>query len=265
MRKYLGVFGTSFKQEKDATWNTLIGSVGYIILIFVFVQLWCYIYGANGTGSIINGFTLQQMLWYLVITECIYFGARAKSITSAISNEIKSGSIAYKLNKPYNYYLYCVSQFMAKSVFTIIIMLPVSFIVGLVLVGIPDTFCFEQIIPCIFTILMSLLLTWTFYGIIGLIAFWTQESTPYYWVVSKFFMIFGLLLPITFFPAWLQPIIMYSPVYALFSGPASLVANFSWELFGQVVLSQAIWISIIIALGLWIYKLGKKKVTSNGG
>ena len=194
MRKYLGVFCTSFKQEKDAVWNTLFGSIGYIILIFVFVQLWQYIYGENGTSEVINGFSLNQMLWYLVITECIYFGSRAKRIIATISNEIKSGSIAYKLNKPYNYYLYCLSQFMAKSLFVLIFMLPISIFIGLIMVGVPDVFCIEQVIPCILVILLSLLLTWTFYGIIGLIAFWTQDSTPYYWVVSKFFMIFGLLL-----------------------------------------------------------------------
>ena len=103
------------------------------------------------------------------------------------------------------------------------------------------------------------------YGAVGLIAFWVQDSTPFYWIVSKLFMLLGMFFPVEFFPTWLQPIIKFSPIYSIMSGPASLVANFSWKLFGEILLSQAIWIAIIIAIGLLVFKLGKRKVTSNGG
>jgi ABC-2 type transport system permease protein len=265
MGKYLSVFCTSFKQEKDTILDKMTRCIGYFVIIFIFVQLWGYIYGESGPNQVINGYTLPQMLWYLLITEFIYYIARSKQITVVISNEIKSGSIAYKLNKPYNYYLYCLSQFFAKSIFGILFMLPVTLIIGVLLVGTPSTFCMEQILPCLLVSLLVGFLTWAIYGVVGLIAFWTQDSTPYYWVVSKFFMIFGLFFPISFFPIWLQPIITYSPIFALMSGPASLVANFSWELFGQVLLSQVVWISISLVLGLWMFNKGKKKVTSNGG
>ena len=78
-------------------------------------------------------------------------------------------------------------------------------------------------------------------------------------------MLFGMFFPVEFFPTWLQPIIRFSPVYSVMSGPSSLVANFSWELFATVAISQVVWIAIIIGMGLLIFKLGKRKVTSNGG
>ena len=265
MRKYLSVFCTSFKQEKDTILDKLTRCIGYFVIIFIFVQLWAYIYGDGGTSQVINGYTLEQMIWYLLITEFIYYIAKSKAITVTISNEIKSGSISYKLNKPYNYYFYCISEFFAKSIFSMWFMLPVTLLIGMQLVGAPSTFCLEQIIPCLLVLLLTAFLNWTIYGMVGLIAFWTQDSTPYYWITSKFFMVFGLFFPVSFFPVWLQPIITYSPVFALMSGPASLVANFSWELFGQVVLSQVVWIVIFMLLGILMFKKGKKKVTSNGG
>lgn len=264
MNKYTGIFKTSFKQEKSTTFDTLLRVVSFVIIVYILLQLWQYIY-RSGSGQIINGYTLQQMIWYLIVGECITFSARSSLIAREITGEIQSGSIAYKLNKPYNYYLYCITTFMAKSCFTLLFMIPAGLIVGAIFVGFPPTFTWLQILPCLLVIIGSNFMTWSLYAIVGLIAFWCQESSPFAWIVSKFLMLLGMFFPVEFFPAWLQPIIKFSPIYSIVSGPSSLVANFSWGLFGQVILSQAVWSIIIVALGIGVYNLGKRKVVSNGG
>ena len=49
------------------------------------------------------------------------------------------------------------------------------------------------------------------------------------------------------------------------SGPCKLLANFSWELFLNVSMSQLSYITIFIVVGLLLYKFGTKKVNVNGG
>jgi len=264
MNKYFSVFKTGFKQEKDALFDMIMRCVMYFIITYILIELWKYIYG-TGANTLINGFALDQMIWYLVISECIVNSVKGVQITRAITNEIKTGSIAYKLNKPYNYYLYNVSSFMAKSSFTLLFTIPTAILIGTLFIGVPHTFVWVQIVPCIITFVLSVFLAWCVYGIVGLLAFWVQDSTPFYWIVSKLFMLLGMFFPVEFFPIWLQPIIKYSPIYSIMSGPATLVANFSWESFGWVVLSQIVWIAIAIVIGLLVYKLGKRRVTNNGG
>lgn len=264
MNKYLSVFKTGFKQEKDAIFDMVMRCIMYVIITYILIELWKYIYG-TGTNTIINGFALDQMIWYLVISECVVNSVKGNQITRSITNEIKTGSIAYKLNKPYNYYLYNISSFMAKSSFTMLFTIPTAILIGIVFIGVPETFVWIQVLPCIITFILSVFLAWCVYGIVGLIAFWAQDSTPFYWVVSKLFMLLGMFFPVEFFPVWLQPIIKYSPIYSIMSGPATLVANFSWELFGGVVASQIVWIVIAIFIGLLVYKAGKRRVTNNGG
>lgn len=265
MNKYIGIFKTSFKQEKDTIVDTLFRCFAFILIIYILLQLWKFIYGDTGTQEIINGYSLQQMLWYLIIAEIITCCAKINMIGKTISHEIKSGSIAYKINKPYNYYLYNITSFMAKSFFMLMFFIPAGVIFGIILVGLPNTFTIVQILPCLISIIGALLLSWCLYGILGLLAFWTQDSTPFGWIISKLFLLFGTFFPLEFFPTWLQPIIKYSPIYSIMSGPSSLVANFSWGLFTEVIISQVIWLTIIILLGLGIYNLGKRKVVANGG
>lgn len=263
--KYLSVFKTSFKQEKDTTLNIVFRAVSFLIMIYIFFQLWNYIYGQNGTSQIIKGYSLEQMIWYLIITELLYYTCRYGLIVKEISDEIKNGNIAYKLNKPYNYYLYQITSFMAKSCFSLIFLLLIAVIMEFGFVGIVPSFTWAQIFPCLLSVLLSTFLSWTIYSIIGLISFWIQDSTPFTWIFSKFVMLLGLFFPVEFFPNWLQPFIKYSPIYSIMSGPASLVANFSWKLFAQVAISQTVWAFVFILVGIGIYNLGKRRVTANGG
>ena len=109
MNKYALVFKTSFKQEKVTVFDTFLRAVSFVLVSYILIQLWSYIYGDGGVNQVINGYSLQQMLWYLLITEAIHFSARNQRIVTSIGNEVKSGSIAYKVNKPYNFYLYNIT------------------------------------------------------------------------------------------------------------------------------------------------------------
>ena len=78
-------------------------------------------------------------------------------------------------------------------------------------------------------------------------------------------MLLGLFFPPEFFPNWLQPIIEYSPIYAMMSGPCKLMTNFTWELFLKVSVSQVVYIGLFIAIGCMTYKRGARKVNVHGG
>ena len=97
MNKYLIVFKTRFKQEKDAIIDTIFRAISFIFIIYIFLQLWSYIY--KDGQNLINGYNLGQMIWYLVIAELITYSAKSRSIVKSISDEIKTGGISYKLNK----------------------------------------------------------------------------------------------------------------------------------------------------------------------
>ncbi len=265
MLKYLRIYKTSIKQERDTIIDTLLRAVSFFIIIYIFVQLWSFIYGESGTSSVINGYSLEQMIWYLIITELIVTCARNRLIITSIGNEIKSGGIAYKLNRPYSFYLYNITTFMGKSTWMLMFMFPIGLVMGLCFVGIVPTFTWYQILPNILSLILSFLLVWAMFAIVGLLSFWIEDASPFSWILQKFLMLFGLFFPVEFFPAWLQPVIEYSPIYSVFSGPAKLVANFSWDLFLKVFISQSVWCVILILIGIGVYNLGKRRVNVNGG
>ena len=264
MGKYAAVFKTSFKQESKTLTNTIVSVVSFFVIIFIFNELWGYIYG-SGTGSTINGYSLKMMIWYMIAAEILMYAFNARVVTKSFSNDIKSGKIAYGLNKPYNYFLYHIANNAGSFCWKLLFLLPAGVLIGGILLGNVVNFSFAHILPIIFSLILGVFLNTIMYGIVGLLAFWVEEATPFAWILQKFNMLFGLFFPPEFFPTWLQPIITYSPIYASMAGPSKLLANFSWELFLNVTISQALYIVLFIALGLIVFKFGTRKVSNNGG
>jgi hypothetical protein len=71
-----------------------------ILILFIFSQLWKTVLG----GGQIAGLNATGMLWYMVFTEVITLSTPATHRT--VSNDVKSGDLAYKLSRPYSYILY---------------------------------------------------------------------------------------------------------------------------------------------------------------
>lgn len=264
MNKYLAIFGTSFRQESKTLANSLISIFAFALLIFVFAQLWRYVYAAGGTSAI-EGYTMDMMVWYLIGTEIIYFAAKPRVIVRAYSDDIISGRIAYQINKPYNYYMYQTSSVFGQFLFKFIFILISGIAVGLLLVGPISDFSAVGILPIVISMLLGLVNSCLMYGVFGLMSFWIEDSTPFSWILQRFAMTLGIVFPPEVFPGILQDIITYSPIYAMVSGPAKMLVNFSWELFLQTTLIQVAYIVIFAIISAIMYKRGIKKVNINGG
>ena len=265
MSKYLSICRTSFRQESKTIANSMTSVVSFIVIIYIFKQLWQFIYGGSGGGNLIHGYSVEMMIWYMIMAEVLMYAVNARGVTRAFSNDIKSGKIAYQLNKPYNYFSYQVCSQAGVFLWKLVFLVPTGIIMGLILLGPIQNFSILYVMPLLASMLLAVLLTCIIYGVVGLLSFWIEEATPFAWIVQKFQMLFGLFFPPEFFPSWIQPFIEYSPVYAMMSGPCKLMSSFSWDLFLKVSISQIGYISLFVGLGILLYKLGTKKVNVNGG
>ena len=104
MRKYLYIYKATLIENLSYVFNLFIGLISFFSIMFIFYNLWQYIY--SDSSQIINGYTMKQMIWYVLITESLFFGSRNRILTKEISNDIKTGNIAYNINKPYSYVKY---------------------------------------------------------------------------------------------------------------------------------------------------------------
>ncbi|MCR6105804.1 ABC transporter permease [Salipaludibacillus agaradhaerens] len=267
MISYFRLFDKYVSVSKVSINNTFVyaGEIAYrctfmMVILYVFTQLW----GAAYTGNeVIAGFTYTQVIWYLVITETLLLSKIA--IGQTVSNEVISGSLAYTLGKPYHYMVYNFFQGLGDSIVRLCINFLGGSLLAVLLVGaFPGDFW--VIIPVLLTVLFAILIDFFISAVIGLMAFFTEDVSGFFFIYQKILFIFGgLLIPLDFFPSWLKTISEALPFHLILYGPAKLFVDFSWALFTSTVLQQLIW---VLGLGLLLevlYRIGGKKVVTNGG
>lgn len=77
MKKYLSIIKMVILENLQYIFNKISGLIMYGMFIFIFLQLWKYMYG---TDEYIVGYSLNQMVWYVSITELLWYSIRPRSI-----------------------------------------------------------------------------------------------------------------------------------------------------------------------------------------
>lgn len=251
---------------------TLINSLAYpgeligrslmiIPFMWIFYQLWKVTYAAAGT-DVINGLTLANVLWYLMLAETIELGR--PPLARTISENVKDGSIAYLLNKPYDFLLYQLSTTMGETVFRALMNALFGGAVVLWLVGVPEHP--EGFLIALPAVIGAWVLHFCVTAMIGLGAFLVEDVSAFMWIYQKLAFLFGgLLIPLDFYPPWLQTLARALPFSSMTYGPARLFVTPTPELFASVMALQGIWIVILGLLLIFAYRRGVAYLSVNGG
>lgn len=263
IKKYVSIFSATLNEELQYLAELVTKFVGYVLMVYIFVNLWQYIY--SDPNEIIHGFSYNMMLWYVLIGEAFYTAMKNRSLTRGIKEDIVFGNIAYKINKPYSYPFYCVAKYfgniLPKDIATVI----VGTTIGLLLIGKLDTFKPQYLLLNLLIIVLAFLVNIFWRVTLSLSAFWVEDSEPFLWVFDKLILVCGTVFPIDMYPVFVQTLIKFSPIYTIVYGPTRLLVNFEYDLFWSVLLAEVLQLIFIVTICLFVYKKGEKKVNVNGG
>lgn len=263
MRKYWFIFKSELMSSLQYVFNTFSRIISYILMLFIFINLWKYIY--SDPKEIINNYSVNQMIWYVIITELIYFSTKGRNFCNKIINDVRGGNIVYNINKPYNYINYLLFSHLGEMAISFIIFEFVGMILGYVFLNQFPNLTIISIIATILTEILAIIISILLVILIGLFSFIIEDSAPFYWLYSKLMLIFGTLFPIEFFPKNMQVFLNYSPIFASSYGPAKLFVDFNWSNFVIVLIVQILYIIIGYLLCWIVYKKGVKRLNVNGG
>ena len=261
--KYFEVAKINYFNSLAYVINALSRSGVVVIRIWIFAQLYKITYAASGAEEI-GGLTVAMVVWSLMMTQSFQSSGLPR-VSDIIDEEVKTGALAYSINRPYSYILFHLSGYLGRSASNLFINLLIGSAAAFILVGPVKITLFGILFGAVLMI-FGRLLDFLISFIIGLAAFWIEDTTAIAWIYSKGQMVFGgIILPIALFPDYLQKIAEFLPFSQLFYSAARLIVNFDVELFQKFILIQFFWIAFFAALAYFIFKKGLKYVTINGG
>lgn len=230
------------------------------LIIFIFVHLWKAVYATKVT---IEGFTIAMMIWYLVMTESIV--TAQGHIIKDLNTEIKNGEIANSLNKPYHFLGYHFAKCMAYMLLSFTMTIVIGGSIAYLLIG-PFAFAWSTLPFIALAVLFALVIDYSINTLIGLFAFWMEDTSAFEFLYAKVvFVAGGMLVPLEIFPEMVAKVLSKLPFSYIAYHPGKLWVNFNWTDFQQVILGQGIYLIVLIPLLFVIFHRAMKKVQINGG
>lgn len=242
------------------------GILTYLLFVSVHYFIWTAVYASHPPGTVLNGFTLEEMITYVSvgwIARSLYFS----SIDDEVNELVRSGQISIYLLRPVSFHLLMLAQAAGESLFRLLFFtLPI----GLVIVwAFPVSGPATPLAGLLFFLASTLgfLLMAEVNFLVGLAAFRFKSIDGI--MRAKYFLVqllSGLLLPLSFFPDSLQWILSLLPFKAIAYIPLQLYL-------GKVGLSESVslfatqlgWLLGLSLLAQVLWRAAVRKLTLQGG
>lgn len=267
MKSYISYFKLKFKVSLQYRAAALAGIVTQFFFGFVYISVYIAFYESNSSNLPMK---LDELISYIWLCQAffslIYLWYKDKEII----NLIKTGNIAYELSRPQDLYLMWASKILGERLAMVTLrFLPVVIVSSLL----PKPYNLDPSVtlPIFLLFLLTLILSSILmtvlvllYHVICLLTLDEKGIVNIFMVVSD--ILSGLVIPIPFFPKYLQNISNLLPFRYISDFPFRLyVGNISINEGLTGILIQIIWIVILIIIGRFITKKALRKAVIQGG
>lgn len=258
--KYLMVAEISWTNRVVYLADHFASSTFLILILFIFSQLWKTVLGRGGE---VAGLDSTRILWYMVFTEVIALSA--PGFHHMVSEEVKSGDIAYKLVRPYSYILYYFAAYCGEFLVRFITNLTIGAVFAYLNVG-PLAVEWAKLGWVVLGFVLAAAINFLVCFSLALLAFWLEDNRPFFWILNKMTFIFGgLFVPVEAYPEGLRRISYLLPLRYSFSAPARLAVDFDYIILQQMLTGQLVWVIVLAVLVTAVFRKGVRRVHVHGG
>jgi ABC-2 type transport system permease protein len=251
----------TMRQQFAYKTDFVLRSTFLLLILFVFAQLWSAAYEGD-PARVISGFTMKQIVWYLVFTEALTMAG--PPLCAKIEDEVKNGDIAVRLTRPFSYLGYHYASYLSEALFRFVVHLAVGSVIAWPFVGAPSFGA--GWLGLLSLSVGALTLDFLLKAIVALSAFWVEEVRGMEFVLQKLqFTVGGMLLPIDLMPEWLQRVCAWLPFQAVLYFPARTAVHYDGAKLVIQLGIQTGWIALLGLLVTVLYRRGVKKLHVNGG
>lgn len=264
MRIYWEVARRSFRRwstYRAATWagaftNTFFGFLMASILMAVYRQ-----------RADVGGFDVTDAVTFTFLGQSFLMLVEAFGGDAGISERVRTGDIVTDLYRPVDVQGYYLAQDVGRAGFVAFARGLPPFLIGGVVFHLRTPT--DPIIIAAFatSVALALLVSFGLRFLVGLSSFWTLDSAGTLAITNVLTIFFsGAIIPIVFFPQWLETVARALPFAAILQVPLEIFlgkhqGNSLWS----ALAIQAAWAAALFAAGRVVLQTATRKVVVQGG
>lgn len=260
-RKYSLAGATALRNRWTYPADILGVVFSYGLFVFVFSRLWTTAYAGKAT---LAGYDQHQLTWYFIVSELVLFSMGSATFVN-LSNDIKTGQVAYTLSRPWAFPLTSLSENLSCALGLVVPFALVGWCVGSLSVGLWLPGSAYQVALLILSLVLTLILQFLCQFLLSLSAFWVEENAAFLWIHQKFALVLGTFLPLEFFPAEWRPWVEATPYGWLAYPPSRMAVAFDPNQALGLVAGQVLWIGIIAGAVALVFTAGRRRTVLQGG
>ena len=238
---------------------TNIGSV--IIRVYLMRSLWTALYSQNAAPMDIP---LHAMITYSTVALLMSLILEPDG-TRMIRDKIREGTIATDMMKPISVPVYFFSDGFGQAAFHAILIVP-ALLLSLLLVHV-DVPAPPVLAAFAATFFLAYFVNFFLNFLMNMVAFWTLETFAAQLIVRWISdLLSGQLVPLVFFPGFLQQLVLALPFAAIYSTPLLIyigVIKADGWLFALTV--QLGWLVVFAGLSTLVWRAALRRVVVQGG
>lgn len=261
--KYSRIINLNLKENFAYRADYLLNLFSALAMVTVQFFLWSAIFSGQDQ---IQGFNFTDMISYIVVIWAIYSFINTQSVSYDIQNQLLNGDISYDFLMPINLYFYYSIKFYSQKVINLLIIgLPV-FIFSVIFFNINLTGSLN-IIFFLFSVQLSFVIAYNISFLVGLLSVFFKNIEGFI-QLEKFLklLLSGALIPLAFFPDWLEKITIVFPYrWVNYIPSLILIGKIDFDEILTSMLIQLVWaISLSLGTSLFFRKISKKLVIFGG-
>lgn len=262
-KKYVSMAKVSMQNTLAYRFNYFISLTASFIFILSMFYLWKAIYAGR---TELAGYSWEEMKTYLFIT---FLSTAMLSWYSEtrISGKILDGSVAMDLLKPLDFQKARMAETIGTSIIEgwVAAAMITVFIVLYAGILLPEHLL--NGILFVISLFISLFIKFGIVYISSLLCFWTTSSIGIAWGRAAITnLLSGALIPLTFFPGWLEATAQLLPFQGIVYIPTSIYLGRSEGAEAlQLIGLQLFWVIVLWATGKLMWNWAVRQVTIHGG
>ncbi len=239
------------------------GIITYFLNVSVYYFIWSAIYSSNTS---VAGYDLAQIVTYISvgwIIRSFYFN----NVDRDMATEVLEGKIAQNLIKPVDTQIMYIAQTVGEACFrAVLFTLPITLVLVMIY-PIRPPFSFSAGILFGLSSLLALLIFTLINFFVGTLALHIYSIVGV--IRAKYFVVeffSGLLVPLTFFPKYLQRAIACLPFPYISFTPLEIYLGKErgWEA-GRALSIQFLWVIALYWIGRVSWKYSTRRLSIQGG
>ncbi len=253
--------------RRYATYRTATLAGAFTNTVFGFIRAYVLL-AVYQSRADVGGFNVVDAITYVFLTQALLAPVDIFSGgMNEIGDRIQTGDIVTDFYRPVNFQLYWLASDLGRSTFQLLFRGVPPFVVGILAFNLTLPSKFLTWIAFLLSATLAVVISFGVRFAVSLSGFWLLDTRGALYVLGAVMMFFsGFLIPLTFFPPWLETLSRVLPFAAIVQVPIEIfLGKRTGGELGVTLIGQLLWVIVLLGVSRAILAKVTRRVVVQGG